>query len=188
MKKILFIASILATTLSISQSFTISHQGLAPSSTLTVNAGEEIQFIYGSGGTHPMAEGWNSGEVSTPIAFVTQTVTSSNPTATFTLDTPGTYYFHCDTNPGNQDNWGKIIVLASGTSSVEEVALTEVSIYPNPATNMLNIKGLTNKAVFYNLVGEKVLETTNSVVNIETLPIGVYVINVDGVNHKFIKE
>jgi len=190
MKKLLLVPALLVSILSISQSVTISHQGLSPSDEMTVHVGETITFNYGGGGNHPMKEGWNSGEVSTPAVFETQTVSSSIPSVAFTIDVAGTYYYHCGTNPGNQNNWGKIIVLAEGeeTNGVEEEEIETVSLFPNPATNVLNISGIVTKAIIYNSIGEKVLETTDSSVNIEDLPNGVYVVDVDGVNHKFVKQ
>ena len=60
-----------------------------------------------------MTEGCQDGSVSTPEAFTTQTVTSSSPTTTFQMAVPGHYVFHSNTNPGNQNNWGTIIVEGS---------------------------------------------------------------------------
>jgi len=189
MKKLLLVPALLVSLLSISQTVSISHQGLSPSDEMTVHVGETITFNYGGGGNHPMKEGWNSGEVSTPAVFATQTVSSSIPSVTFTIDVAGIYYYHCDTNPGNQANWGKITVLAAeGTNGVEEEEIETVSLFPNPATNVLNISGIVTKAIIYNSIGEKVLETTESSVNIEDLPNGVYIVDVDGVNHKFVKQ
>lgn len=86
----------------------ISHQGIQPSTLLTVEVGQEITFEYGGGGSHPMTSG--HGDTSSPLFFSTVTVTSSNPIAIFTLTEIGTYLFHCGTNPNNSSNWGTIIV------------------------------------------------------------------------------
>ena len=85
----LFIIAISTSLLSFGQnpSMTISHTGLAPYDTLTVYAGDSIDFIYGGGGSHPMTEGWQSGQSSSPISFPTQTVTSSIPSVTKTPTT-----------------------------------------------------------------------------------------------------
>ena len=92
----------------------ISHQGIQPSVSLTVEPGQEITFEYGGGGPHPMTSG--HGSTDSPVFFTTVTVTSSNPVAVFSLQEEGIYLFHCGTNPGNTGNWGTIIVE---TSTVE---------------------------------------------------------------------
>lgn len=110
MKKILF-AAIVSTLLNAAfaqQSITISHQGLSPNDTLIVNINEEIAFIYGGGGPHPMTSG--HGQQASPVFFPTVTVNAGMPSAVFSLSTPGSYWFHCGTNPGNSNNWGVIIV------------------------------------------------------------------------------
>jgi len=184
----LFTAIFLASLMSLGQhpSMTISHSGLAPYDTLTIIAGDSIDFIFGGGSAHPMTEGWQSGESSTPIPFPTQTVTSTSTLATFTLNTPGTYYFHCGTNPGNGNNWGKITVLAA--SGTIESRSTQYSIYPNPTTDILVIDGLNGVAEIFNLNGKKVMETTSSAVNIENLSNGTYVIRIGEHNSTFIKK
>ena len=86
----------------------ISHQGIQPSSTLTVQSGQEITFEHGGGGPHPMTSG--QGSTDSPIFFPTVIVTSENSIAVFSLTEIGTYIFHCATNPSNSSNWGTIVV------------------------------------------------------------------------------
>jgi len=190
MKKITFITVIILTSIfSFGQnpSMTISHTGLSPSSTLTVFAGEEIDFIYGGGGPHPMTEGWQSGESSTPFEFVTQTVTSSNPLVTFTLE-EGIYYFHCGTNPGNSNNWGMITVLSNSTTGVEETKIPEYKIYPNPTTDILSINGLAGTVEIFNLSGKQIMKSKSAITDISNLPKGTYIVKVGNWKSKFIKE
>ena len=190
----LFTAILLTSILSFGQnpSMTIAHSGIvtAPSSndkSLTVYVGDSIDFIHGGGGSHPMTEGWQTGEISTPITFSTQTVTSSNPSTTFALNTAGTYYFHCGTNPGNTDNWGKITVLPS-TTGIDENKSVEYKIYPNPVSNILTIEGLKGTSEIYNLLGKKVIESNSQTINIENLPKGNYVIKIGEYKSTFIKN
>jgi len=135
-----------------------------------------------------MTEGWQSGQSSSPISFPTQTVTSSIPSVTFTLNTPGTYYFHCGTNPGNSNNWGKITVLNTTASGIIETEIVEYKIYPNPSTNIFTIEGLNSAAEIYNLVGEKVMDVNSSIINAYDLPKGVYIIKIEEFNSTFIKK
>ena len=187
MKKLLILPALLLSTLTFSQSVTISHSGLAPSATITVQAGEEITFIHGGGGDHPMVEGWGSGETSTPNTFAPQTVTSSNPTTVFTIDVVGTYYYHCGTNSDNTNNWGKIIVTGE-VNAVDENDKVYFDIYPNPASTNLTIQAFTGKAEIFNAVGTKIMDVEDSNVNIEKLATGTYFIKMDGKTVKFVKK
>ena len=123
-----------------------------------------------------------------PISFPTQTVTSSIPSVTFTLDTPGTYYFHCGTNPGNSNNWGKITVLDTTATEIIETEIVEYKIYPNPSTDVITIEGLNGAAEIYNLIGEKVMDVNSSIINVYDLLKGVYIIKIEEFNSTFIKK
>ena len=116
----------------------ISHQGIQPSSTLTVESGQEITFEYGGGGPHPMTSGQGSTE--SPIFFPTVTVTSSDPIELFSLMEVGTYLFHCGTNPGNSSNWGTIIVEEG---EIEEEYLNG-DVNADGEVNILDIVGIAN--------------------------------------------
>ncbi len=122
-----------------SQSMNLSHSGISPSSTLVVEPGENITFIYGGGGPHPMTSGHGSTE--SPVYFPTVTVSSSNPTANFSLTTVGTYLFHCGTNPGNSNLWGTIIVEATEP----EYILGDVNF--DEVINILDIVALVNHII-----------------------------------------
>lgn len=69
------------------------------------------------------------------------------------------------------------------TLSTPTVELVGVSLYPNPATDVVNIKGLENnlKSIeVYNIAGQKVIATTNNnlkTINISQLEAGVYFVN-----------
>jgi len=190
MKKLALIVLCFITTISFGQhpSMTISHSGLAPSNVLTVYEGDLIDFIHGGGGPHPMMEGWESGETSSPIDFESQTVTSGDPLVTFSIDTPGTYYFHCGTNPGNENNWGKIIVLEAGTTDIPTNQVVEYTVYPNPANETLTIDGFTGTGEIFNLIGEKVMDINSSTININVLPVGLYVIKIGDYRTTFVKN
>ncbi|MBC8310728.1 MAG: T9SS type A sorting domain-containing protein [Candidatus Marinimicrobia bacterium] len=129
----LFISIIFTFSILISQSMTLSHSGITPSSTLVVESGENITFIYGSGGSHPMTSDNDS-----PVYFPTVTVSSGNPTAVFSLTAVGTYTFHCATNPGNSSLHGTIIVEAS------EPDFTLGDVNDDGVINILDIVGIVN--------------------------------------------
>ena len=64
------------------------------------------------------------------------------------------------------------------TLGLNSINSTNLSIYPNPATNMINIIGSENstKVVISNILGEKTLEISSPInwINIESLKPGVY--------------
>lgn len=184
----LFTAIFLASLMSLGQhpSMTISHSGLAPYDTLTIIAGDSIDFIFGGGSTHPMTEGWPATQSSTPVAFTTQTVTSTSTLTTFAINTPGTYYFHCGTNPSNTSNWGKITVLAA--TGIKENKAIKYNIYPNPTTDILVIEGLKGVAEIFNLNGKKVMEANSSTVDIKELAKGTYIVKIGEYSSTFIKK
>jgi hypothetical protein len=192
-KTILTLALAFVGTFVIAQEMTIAHTGITtlPTSTdksLTVVVGQTITFKYGGGQTHPMTESHpNTGAVSTPIPFVTQTVSSSNPTTTFQLNTVGTYRFHCGNNTGSDKNYGTIYVT-EGTTAIDEVVNNTISVFPNPATNDITIKGLNGVAQVFDVNGKKVMDITNGTFDVSELSKGTYIVKSEKYNTLFIKE
>ena len=75
-------------------------------------------------------------------------------------------------------------------SGVEDFGISEFTISPNPASDILIINGdLINATIeIYNIFGEKVKSVTNlNYINISDLSSGVYFIKIDSKNYKFIK-
>ena len=169
-------------------SMTIAHSGLTPFDELTVYVGDSIDFFHGGGGPHPMTEGWQTGQTSTPVPFTTQTVTSGNPTVTFAINTPGIYYFHCGTNPSNSNNWGMITVLDSMATGIQDLESPFYSVYPNPVSDILTIEGLAGPVSIFDLKGKKVITINESQTDIGHLPSGIYFIGSGDKRTKIIKD
>lgn len=80
-------------------------------------------------------------------------------------------------------------------TDLEKSSPDKVSVYPNPTNNLLNIKFdmslPTNEIVIYDLSGKECLRHTVSesdiTISIETLPQGIYLLNIDGYGNSFIK-
>lgn len=104
-------------------------------------------------------------------------------------------------NDGTTDNPKEVfvdhdIVLAAffESTGIDESNMETLSLYPNPANDIIRIEGLEGKheIQIYNTFGTKVVTTTllgGSEINISDLPEGYYLIRID--NHsavKFIKE
>lgn len=69
---------------------------------------------------------------------------------------------------------------SSSTASISDRNLVSFVIYPNPANDVLHIKTIKDfeKAEVYDLLGKKVLESNNEIINISNLHNGVYLIKV----------
>ena len=184
MKKILLVFSFLClfANLAIGQSMTISHSPLSPNDTLWVEPGDTISFHYGGGGPHPMTSG--HGSTASPVFFPTVTVNSGTPKAEFTLDSVGTYIFHCGTNPNNTNNWGTIIVMEN--IGIDELSNT-VAIYPNPAYDVINIEDANLMDYEYqifdvlgNVIEAGTFDESRTQISIQHLPSGTYVLRITG--------
>lgn len=158
------------------QSMTISHSGLSPNDTLWVTPGEQIDFIFGGGGAHPMTSG--HGATASPVFFPTVTVTSTDPVATFSLTTIGTYIFHCGTNPANSANWGTIIV--QDLASIDESNnVNSVILYPSPSSNLIEITVAYGGSfqildLSGNIIKNGTLAPGSTAINVENLEKGYY--------------
>lgn len=192
MKTTLLTTMLIATvSLAIGQNqMTIAHTGLAPTNVLNVEAGDTIEFIYGSGGSHPMTEGWpNTGEASYPQPFVTQTVTASNPSKLFTLEVEGTYFFHCGSNPTRTANYGKIVVGNGGSpAGVENHEVQQYHAYPNPVIDVVTVEEIVGTAVIVSINGKTVMTMEGSSADVSQLPSGIYFVESEEGRTKFIKK
>ena len=68
-----------------------------------------------------------------------------------------------------------------------------IQVYPNPTTNLLHIAGARGQLQLYNAMGSLVLQkkvnNTNTNLNLEFLPKGIYLLVVDNKNtHKIVKQ
>ena len=192
-KTILTLALAFVGTFAMAQEMTIAHTGITtvPTSTdmsLTVSVGEIITFIHGGGQAHPMTESHpTTGATSTPIPFVTQTVSSSIPSTTFQLNTVGVYKFHCGNNSTSTNKYGTIYVT-EGTTAIDEVVNNTISVFPNPATNNITVEGLNSIAQVFDVNGKKVMDITNGTFDVSELSKGTYIVKSEKYNTLFIKE
>lgn len=73
--------------------------------------------------------------------------------------------------------YGKVAVVNAAPFGVEDLALENIQIYPNPATDILNIKDVEQKVErveILDISGKTILTTTNKNVPVGHLPIGIY--------------
>ncbi|CDF81249.1 propeptide, peptidase M4/M36 [Formosa agariphila KMM 3901] len=82
------------------------------------------------------------------------------------------------------------------TLSVDENEITNISIYPNPANDVISFKNINNthQITIYNMMGQQVLkhsiDRANNSVNVSNLSKGMYVVSFkdSATNFKFIKQ
>ena len=108
-----------------------------------------------------------------------------------------TYYVKVSSyNACNADTAGSETSFTTGsTMAVSDLSKTNISIYPNPAKDILYISGAKAKSTeIYNLAGQKVssAKVSNGKVDVSVLAKGTYILKVEAEgkvqNLKFIKE
>ena len=126
------------------------------------------------------------GSTSSPVFFPTVTVNSGTPKAEFSLDSIGTYTFHCGTNPGNTNNWGTIIVME--TVGLDELSNT-VAIYPNPTHDFLFVEDPKLIGHHYEIIDilgktveSNVFSQNKTRISTAHLPAGTYMLRITGVS------
>ena len=75
--------------------------------------------------------------------------------------------------------WTTPVQPVSACDDVDEVEATSLSIYPNPATDVLYVNAENlNRVEIYDMTGRNVLNTTSSVVDLRGVEAGVYFVTV----------
>ncbi|GAA4113386.1 hypothetical protein GCM10022393_12340 [Aquimarina addita] len=72
----------------------------------------------------------------------------------------------------------------------EKTELTPLLVFPNPAKSVLNISGVSTRQTIqiYNAIGVKVIDTAETSINIDALPVGMYFVKVSEQTIRFIKN
>lgn len=73
---------------------------------------------------------------------------------------------------------GAMQFFTISASGVEGIEVDRVRIYPNPATSYITVEGASEKLVLIDMNGRAVAETTDSVLDVTSLPVGNYLLNV----------
>ena len=86
-------------------------------------------------------------------------------------------------------------ITRSASLDIEDVTLTDIHLYPNPTSNVLNIGGNKSESlvIIYNLLGQEVMKVhTVDQVNVSALNIGTYLVCLFNDNgrstHRFVKN
>ncbi len=87
-----------------------------------------------------------------------------------------------------------VMTVTVGNGGISDMAAPSLKLYPNPATEVLNIEGLTvgDNLEIYTADGQKVVAATatteKEVINIKDLQPGIYILNINGKAQKFVKK
>lgn len=122
----------------------------------------------------------NVGNLSWDFGDGSNTSTDLNPSHVYSTNNTYTVGLTVTDSCGNDSTYTKDVVISEVSLSQEEII--NANIYPNPTTGILNVTAAENlsRVVVYNLVGRKVMDVsvsgTESKVDVSTLPIGAYLI------------
>lgn len=108
-------------------------------------------------------------------------------TANFTVEAGKTYTFTVTLSASGNDC---TTMAVSGGVGIEEVVAEQARIYPNPATDVLNVEGNGNIEVS-NILGQVVMTANvegHTTLNVANLNNGVYFVRVNGQSMKFVKR
>lgn len=96
----------------------------------------------------------------------------------------GVFIYVCDTS---------VLEIRGGTLSVQEQTKETLKIYPNPASNEINIKGIqVSEIELYDMTGRRIkhYQTFGQLhrIMIDDLEAGIYILVINGhIRHKFVK-
>ena len=100
------------------------------------------------------------------------------------INNPNLACVNVDSVPYSDSNWASIDMQTSFSDNcslnVESLEVDSISVYPNPVNSTLNIKfeGVLERVEVYSILGEKVLESEDSRVNVSNLSSGLYLLKV----------
>ncbi len=84
------------------------------------------------------------------------------------------------------------IIINFVPDGVDENEMEKISVYPNPAHDFIRVETQLIASVqsveIYNVTGQMMLSTTDTEINVSTLPEGVYFVAVIAENQKFVKR
>lgn len=146
-------------------------------------------YTFVDGTNNDVAKMWINpvlGETTEPTATITDQYTASGD-----LSSIVNFFFRQDSVTETPDvdidelrigtTWASVSPI-SPTASIVENNIEGLKVYPNPASDLVNIVSNeigTKTVAIYDMLGKKVLETsTEETVNVSTLTSGVYIMNI----------
>jgi hypothetical protein len=95
-----------------------------------------------------------------------------------------------------EDYTVNIVSVVAKIATVSGKAITEIKLYPNPTTSILNVSSVSENATFkvYNLLGQTVMSgrISNNLIDVSNFTAGVYILEVtdkeETLSNRFIKQ
>jgi photosystem II stability/assembly factor-like uncharacterized protein len=78
--------------------------------------------------------------------------------------------------------------IEDNITTLHKIHNKNIELYPNPASNIINVKNNSKEIFIYNISGKLMLKTSNSKINISDLPCGVYILKTNNRAIKFVKK
>ena len=162
------------------------------SASITVNVGDEIVWTVTDQLTHDVV----SSDPNAPAGFGSGDLTAIGQTYSFTFTSATVFDYVCSYHVGTMSG----TITVEETAGIDEESIEGLSLYPNPATDIVNLDAEENieSVAVYNMMSQEVLnhtpsDLTNSVkLNISNLENGSYFIQVKTGNkagvYKLIKK
>ncbi len=69
-------------------------------------------------------------------------------------------------------------VVFNALDGVESIEIDRVKVYPNPATSYIKVEGAVERLAMVDMAGRTVAETTANTIDVTSLPVGNYILNV----------
>ncbi len=146
----------------------------------------ETNHLYASptGGSGNYTYSW------TPAANLND-ATAQNPV--FTATEAGDFTYIVTVSDGEQSIGATVTFTVLDNTNVCEISAENVSIFPNPASSVININGLNDfsnlEVNVVNLQGQVVKAVVNSLeINVKDIESGIYFLNINCDGHKIIKR
>jgi hypothetical protein len=164
----------------------ISSTGALLNGSITANgANTAVTFQYGTstsyGNTVTASQSPVTGNSATAVSYSISGLTPNT-----------TYHFRVvGINTAGTSNGSDLTFTTNTTTSIQNSQAEEVCLYPNPAIDIVYIKGLKGLVYIYDMSGHLVLTQQidkNNSISINSLVNGIYLVKINGKEYKLIKE
>lgn len=154
---------------------------------LTINVGDEIVWTVTDQLTHNVV----SSDPAAPTGFGSADLTNGQ-TYSFTFTSAGVFDYECSYHVATMAG----TITVEGTASIDEQELVGFNIYPNPASDIINLNAQENieSVTIYNMMSQEVMnhissEKMNSLeLNISNLENGTYFLKIKSGNRVGVRK
>jgi hypothetical protein len=169
-----------------------TQQGLSTSSNISLNEWNHLVMTFDNISLKLFLNGALVSEIAKPANFIFNTMGTSGISIGSSNQANG-YWYESDAKIDDIGFWNRALTqqeinnLYNASLSTQDFAINEMSIYPNPANNVLNFKATleVETIAIYNMLGQLVQqENINALegsINIEKLAQGTYLVKVNDI-------